>query len=104
EAECKRKEGIIREFLETRVPKIADNLEVRGMGVMWGIDFGEYSPLMAYDIRRRCFEKGVILELCGREDTVVKIMAAITIPDDILLKGLGIVCDVMAEAVANPIE
>ena len=31
-------------------------------------------------------------------------MAAITIPDDILLKGLGIVCDVMAEAVANPIE
>ena len=47
------------------MPKIADNLEVRGMGVMWGIDFGEYSPLMAYDIRRRCFEKGVILELCG---------------------------------------
>jgi diaminobutyrate-2-oxoglutarate transaminase len=59
---------------------------------------------MAYDIRRRCFEKGVILELCGREDTVVKIMAAITIPDDILIKGLEIVCEVMAEAVANPIE
>ena len=104
EAECKRKEGIIREFLNERAPKIADNLPVRGMGVMWGVDFGEYSPLMAYDIRRRCFEKGVILELCGREDTVVKIMAAITIPDDILIKGLEIVCEVMAEAVANPIE
>ena len=104
EAEAKHKEEIIRSFFDENLPKLADNISARGAGVMWGVDFGAYPSKLAFNIRKICFDHGVILELCGREDTVVKIMAAITIPDDILLKGLQVVFEAMKEAMASPLE
>ena len=99
EQETKRKEELVRRFFDENLPKLNGNsITARGLGVMWGVDFGAYPAKVAFNIRKICFEKGVILELCGREDTVVKIMAACTIPDDILLKGLKIVYDAMKQA------
>ncbi|MDO5845743.1 MAG: aspartate aminotransferase family protein [Methanocorpusculum sp.] len=103
EAEAKRKEAVIRKYLEEHLPLIASNITCRGLGVMWGIDFGAYSPKVAFNIRKGCFEHGVILELCGREDTVVKLMPAITTPDDVLMKGLEVVNQVMIDVVSHPL-
>ena len=102
EEETKRKEELIRTFFDERLPSLnGKNIRARGLGVMWGVEFGAYPSKVAFDIRKRCFEKGVILELCGREDTVVKIMAACTIPDDVLMKGLEIVFESMKEVLAE---
>ena len=101
EAEAKHKEDIIRTFFDENLPKLANNIPARGFGVMWGVDFGAYPSELAFNIRKICFDHGLILELCGREDTVVKIMVAITISDDILMKGLQIVFEAMKEAMAS---
>ena len=41
-------------------------------------------------ISKQCFKKGLIIERAGRNNTVVKVMPALTIEDDLLLKGLNI--------------
>jgi len=104
ESVAKHKEDIIRNFFDTHLPELGSDITARGAGVMWGVDFKAYPPKLAFNIRKICFEHGVILELCGREDTVVKIMSAITIPDDILIRGLEIVFASMKEAMATPLE
>lgn len=102
EQETKRKENLIRNYFNEKIPLLnGKSITARGLGVMWGIDFGAYPVSVAFNIRKICFEKGVILELCGREDTVVKIMVACTIPDDILLKGLDIVFEAMKQALSE---
>ncbi len=101
EVETQRKEVIVRDFFTSHLPLISADITCRGLGLMWGIDFGAYPPEIAYNIRKSCFEHGVILELCGREDTVVKIMPALTTSDDLLMKGLNIVYNVIAEVVSS---
>jgi diaminobutyrate-2-oxoglutarate transaminase len=51
---------------------------------------------MAEAICRRCFADGLIIETSGAYDEVVKILAPLTTPDDVLDQGLDIL-----EAAAN---
>lgn len=92
EAEVKRKEAIISDFLNKNIKR--DGVEIRGIGCVWGIDVGTDEKAAA--ISKKCFEKGVIIERAGRDNCVVKPMPALTIPDDLLMKGLEIIkeaCD-----------
>lgn len=86
-----RKGEIISKFLAEHIPLINSDIECRGLGVMWGIDMRDYPLGTTQAIRKRCFENGLILELSGSEDTVIKIMPAITIDEETLVKGLEIV-------------
>ena len=38
-----------------------------------------------------CFKNGLIIEQAGREDSVLKLMPALTISEEELLKGLEII-------------
>ena len=67
---------------------------VKGRGMMIGIDAG--SGEMAEAICRQCFADGLIIETSGAYDEVVKILAPLTTPDDVLDQGLDIL-----EAAAN---
>ena len=60
----------------------------RGRGMVLGIDLG--SPLRAELVQRRCFENGLIVELCGREDEVVKVLPPLTIDAVTLEAGLDV--------------
>ena len=93
EAEAKRKETIIRDFLEKNVAR--DGVKIRGIGCIFGIDVGTGEKASA--ILRACFNKGLIIELAGRDNSVVKPMPALTIPDDILMKGLQIIKEAVDE-------
>jgi diaminobutyrate-2-oxoglutarate transaminase len=62
--------------------------------MMIGIDVG--SGEMAEAICRRCFADGLIIETSGAYDEVVKILAPLTTPDDVLDYGLDVL-----EAAAN---
>ncbi len=89
EAEVQRKSVIIEHYLTEHIP--SDQASVRGIGMIWGIDVyhGEYSSA----ITKQCFENGLIIERAGRDNSVVKLMPALTISDQQLLDGLNIICN-----------
>ena len=87
EKEAVRKEEIIRNYL---THNITDNtVAVRGIGCIFGIDVG--SGERAAAITKKCFENGLIIERAGRGNCVIKLMPALTIPDELLIKGLDII-------------
>lgn len=85
--EIKRKSKIIEEYLN-------DFENVRGYGMIWGI---ELDSKKALKVRENCFEKGLILELVGKEDNVIKILPPLTISEEDLKKGLNILKEVIDE-------
>lgn len=94
--EIKRKGKMIREELN----KIAaDNkalaLKVRGRGMFNGLVFED--AVFANNVRRLAFEKGMIIELCGSHDEVLKVMPALTIDDKTLSSGVQMIADVIQE-------
>ena len=99
ESETVRKGKIVEEFLASRLRLIDPALTFRGIGLMWGIDMGAYPCGTTQKIRKACFEQGLILELSGREDTVVKIMPPLVVYDEQLLAGLDILMNVIAETI-----
>ena len=61
---------------------------VRGRGMLWGIEFNK--PEKAIMIAESCFRNKLIVETCGAEDQVIKIMPPLTIEEKQLRKGLEI--------------
>ena len=90
EDEVKRKEKIVKDYLNKNIkPLLKENMEIRGIGLIWGIDFKDGK--LSRKVLDKCFENHLIIELAGRNDSVLKIMPALTIEDDLLLKGLDII-------------
>jgi diaminobutyrate-2-oxoglutarate transaminase len=74
------------------ITKIDPSVRIRGRGMVLGIDLGEAGgPDRAAAAQRECFDRGLILERCGREDEVLKLMPPLTIDGDVLQAGLDIV-------------
>lgn len=90
--EVKRKEQIIKEYLTQNIPSQYD---VRGIGMIWGIDVKNGANCAK--VTTECFNNGVIIEKAGRDNCVAKLMPALTISDDELIKGL----EVIVNAVKN---
>jgi len=79
------------EMLRDRLAAIATLIPgatLKGRGMMRGIDVG--SGDLAGTICAACFEDGLIIETSGAHDEVVKVLAPLTTPDDILNTGLDI--------------
>lgn len=90
--EVRRKEKIVLEYLNQNIkPLLQKEMEIRGIGLIWGIDFKDGK--LARAVLDKCFEKGLLIELAGRRDSVLKIMPSLVIDDEILLKGLNIIKD-----------
>ena len=89
EREVKRKEKIIKNYLETQITSINDDIEVRGIGCIWGIDVKDENKALA--ITKQCFDNGLIIDRAGRKNSVIKLMPALTISDELLMKGLDII-------------
>lgn len=100
EEQVQRKENIVRKFLEKEVePLLGDNQEIRGIGLIFGIEFGDGK--LARKVLDKCFEKNLIIELAGRDDSVVKIMPSLVIEDELLLKGLNIIKESIQEVLGR---
>lgn len=74
---------------------------VKGRGMMLGLSVG--SGELADRICRRCFERGLIIETSGAYDEVVKVLAALTTPLDVLEQGFEILGDAVQHVMANPV-
>lgn len=96
EAETVRKSKLVDEFFRTELSKLGLSLPYRGIGLIWGIDFGAYPDGTAKRVSRACFDRGLVIELAGRRDSVLKLMPALTIDDASLRRGLEIIIDAIA--------
>ena len=69
-------------------PRVA----TRGVGAVLGIDLGRLGGTdTAAAVQRKCFDNGLIVEVCGRSDEVIKLMPPLNVDDDDLKAGLEIV-------------
>ncbi len=86
------KSALIDSYLRTVVSPIHPNIEYRGLGMIWGIDLSKVGSSQSVQrISKECFAKGLIIERCGRNDTILKILPPLTILESELKEGLDIV-------------
>ncbi|GGN22706.1 diaminobutyrate--2-oxoglutarate transaminase [Actinoplanes campanulatus] len=72
---------------------------VRGLGLMWGLDLSAVPDVSAGKVSHLCFDRGLIVETCGRDGEVIKVLPPLTISDENLSQGLDILLDVLQCAV-----
>ncbi|MDC8004731.1 diaminobutyrate--2-oxoglutarate transaminase [Aureisphaera galaxeae] len=74
---------------------------VRGMGLIWGIEFesGEF----AKKVSQQLFEKGLIIETCGNKGQVVKLLPPLTITERNLSNGLDLIQETIHQLHGQPI-
>ena len=86
-----KKEAIIKEFMEKEILPIDSRLKVRGMGLVWGIDFAAIDANLSKEAMHVCLDRGMIIERAGSFDCVLKLLPPLTIPEDQLKEGLQII-------------
>ncbi len=94
----KQKEKIVKDYLEKEIkPLLKENMEIRGIGLTWGIEFKDGK--LSHAVLDKCFEKKLIIELAGRNDSVLKIMPSLLIDEELLTKGLKIIKESIQEII-----
>ncbi len=98
-ADVTRKGGIVKDFVEKNILPLSEDISLRGIGLIWGIDFGKLANggEIAHSIADKCFEKKMIIERAGRGDSVLKILPPLTISDEELKQGLEIILEAVKE-------
>ena len=91
EDEVMRKELLVKKALEEKIAPINSDFDIRGRGLIWGIDVGD--GVFSKAISKKCFENGLIVERAGRNSSTVKIMPPLTIDEGLLLEGIDIISD-----------
>ena len=90
----KKKGEFVKKYVEEIVLPLDSRITLRGVGLLWGIDFAgiDASGDLSHRIADKCFEKGLIIERAGRHDSVLKIMPPLTITEEELKEGIDIIC------------
>ena len=92
-----KKGDLMKSWLTQIVTKYpALEIELRGVGMVWGLDFAPRSAYAAA-ISKRAFEKGLVIELAGADNNVVKFLPALITEDDVLKEGIDIIDSAIGE-------
>lgn len=83
--EVERKGKIIQAALEKIVAR-HPQVSRRGLGMAWGLDFNR--PDAGGAVSAAAFERGLVVESCGADDSVLKLLPPLVIGDDLLEEGL----------------
>jgi diaminobutyrate-2-oxoglutarate transaminase len=104
EKEVELKEFFLKNFLNQKIKPIDEKIEIRGIGMIWGIDLSKFdNPSLVKNIGDRCFEQGLIIERVGRGDTVLKILPPLNIEMSILQQGCSIIQKVITDCLTEDI-
>ncbi len=96
----KERTDLVERYLIDRIRPINEAITVRGIGLIWGIDLSKVGTSeLTKRISKRCFEMGLVVERCGRDDTTLKILPPLTISQEHLLAGLAILEKAIIEEV-----
>ena len=102
EDSVKKKGEMVRNFIEKEILPLDERLELRGIGLIWGIDFEKFPVTgLADKVEMKCFEKGLIIEGAGRKNSVVKLMPPLVITEEELIDGLKIIRDSVKSVLAE---
>ena len=80
--------GVFMQQTLLRVVAKHPELQLRGKGMIWGMDFGVGEPVKA--IATACFQNGLIIGACSGKGEVLKFIPPLTIPQEELERGLKI--------------
>lgn len=100
-ADIQRKELLVRDWLENIVHSYPGaQLGVRGRGLIQGLVTPATGDL-AQQVSKKAFSQGVIVETSGINDEVLKLLPALTIEDDLLVRGLEVIDRCVAEVLGR---
>ena len=101
EEQARKKGEIVKRFIEQEILPLDNRLELRGLGLIWGIEF-EKIPVNGFSdkVIDTCFKKHLIIEGAGRKNSVVKLMPPLVIEEEQLVHGLHILKEAIAENLA----
>lgn len=98
------KANYIEKFLETQICTIDSRIEIRGMGMIWGIDLMKIEDMgLNNKIIKECFDRGLIVEKAGRNGSVIKLLPPLTITEENLRAGLETLREVLMELLSSDI-
>jgi diaminobutyrate-2-oxoglutarate transaminase len=90
EKQTGEKAAQIADFIRTRLLPMDERLTTRGLGLIQGVDFSKVGEVCG-KVQNECFQRGLIIERCGPQDCVLKLMPALTITPEELNEGLEII-------------
>jgi diaminobutyrate-2-oxoglutarate transaminase len=89
-AAVKYKSGIVKDALLAISKKYPElKAEVRGKGLIYGLEIPHKG--FAGQLAKAAFEEGLLIELSGAEDQVLKILPPLVIEEETLKEGLAII-------------
>ena len=98
--EVTKKGEYVKKYIEDNILPLSNKISLRGMGLIWGIDFSKLErDDIVKIIIKKCFHKKLIIESAGRRDLVLKILCPLTISYDELDEGLKIILNVVKEVI-----
>jgi len=65
------------------------NCQVRGIGMIYGLDIA--NPEISKAIAQEAFHRGVVIELCGAREQVLKFLPTLLIEEAVLKEGIDII-------------
>ena len=95
-------------IMEEELGKIRDKYpeleeaDVRGVGMVWGLEVKRLG--FAGEVSKAAFENGLVIELSGADDEVIKFLPALTIEEDTLREGIGIIDKAIGDLLARKQE
>lgn len=96
----REREQIVAKFMREEIETIDSRIATRGIGLLWGVDFGAFEGDVAKAVITEAFKNGLIVERVGRRDSVVKVMPELKVPLETLKKGLQI----LAQSIRNVVS
>jgi 4-aminobutyrate aminotransferase / (S)-3-amino-2-methylpropionate transaminase / 5-aminovalerate transaminase len=97
-ARAERLGETLRARLDELAARHASIGDVRGLGPMIAFELAERGPDRAKAIVDAAFERGLLLLACGLYGNVIRLLPPLTIADDELDEGLGLLEDALAAA------
>ncbi len=104
ETQVRCKGAQIEQTLIEDICAVDPRIQVRGRGMIWGIDLVDLAPQacgLAAHVARGCYERGLIIETVGRHDTTLKIIPPLTIEPDLLAQGLSIIKESLVDVLTR---
>jgi diaminobutyrate-2-oxoglutarate transaminase len=85
--------------------KYPEVLDIRGLGLMWGIELGDPVTLqpwgeLARAVQHRCVRAGLILEVGGRGDGVIRLLPPLNVTAQTVDSAVGIIDAALAQELA----
>jgi len=94
----KHSQGIMEKYLKDNILTIDERITIRGIGLLWGVDLSKLGgDELSRKVMQNCFKKGLVMERVGRDNAVMKLMPPLVIEDELLIKGLDILKEVLTD-------